>query len=384
MPSEKKIDARMKHSDEEILAAYEQFGSYNRTANHLGVAAPGLMRRIKRIQSKNPDEFIIKPAPDIEKPETLKGRSLLRDAQTGETRLEWVKTDVKAEHRLEAMRAAVDAMREEITPVSPATRPQQRNEDLLNLFVLTDLHIGMLAWAEETDEDWDSDIAERVLVAFFREAIERAPKADQAVLGQIGDFLHYDSMDAITPASKHLLDSDTRYAKMVRLAVRVIRQIIDMLREEYPEVHIIWASGNHDMQGSIWMREMIAALYDHEPRVTVDCSPKPFYCVEHGDVSLFFHHGHQVRINELDRVMAAEFRETFGRTQFSYAHMGHLHNRAAKESSLMIVEQHRTLAARDAYASTHGYQAGREANCITYHKRFGEVARIVVTPEQLM
>lgn len=372
-----------KHPDDVVMEAYNRHGSYHGAAKELGVNPTSVMRRVKNIKDGKSVYSNLTNAESIQMPETLKGRSFLRNASTGEVTMEWVKTDVKFEHRMKAMETAAEAFRESITPVDPLPIPKATNNELLNLFVLTDMHIGMLAWGEETDNDWDSTLAERTILGFFQEAIAQAPPAKCAVLGQLGDFLHYDSMDAVTPASKHLLDSDSRYAKLVRVAVRVIRQIIDMLAKKYEEVGVVWAAGNHDPAGSIWMREMIAALYSNEPRVRVDCSPKPFYCVEHGKVSLFFYHGHQVKMAELDRVMAAEFRDVFGRTKFSYAHMGHLHHRA-KESSLMIVEQHRTLASRDSYASTHGYKAGREANCITYHKQYGEVGRVVVTPEMLL
>lgn len=375
---------RAKYSDKDVMEVYEKTNkSAAATARVLKMDASSVRRRIKSIEKGKSLGSRLTQEQEIPVPETLKGRSFLRNSSTGEVMMEWVKTDVKFEHRTKAMEAAAEAFRESITPVEPLPIPKAANSELLNLFVLTDMHIGMLAWGEETDNDWDSTLAERTILGFFKEAIAQAPPAKCAVLGQLGDFLHYDSMDAVTPASKHLLDSDSRYAKLVRVAVRVIRQIINMLAKKYEDVGVVWAAGNHDPAGSIWMREMIAALYSNEPRVKVDCSPKPFYCVEHGKVSLFFYHGHKVKMAELDRVMAAEFRDVFGRTRFSYAHMGHLHHRA-KESSLMLVEQHRTLASRDSYASTHGYKAGREANCITYHKEYGEVGRVVVTPEMLL
>ena len=48
--------------------------------------------------------------------------------------------------------------------------------------------------------------------------------------------------------------------------------------------------------------------------------------------------------------------------------MGHLHSVDVKENNLMIVEQHRTLAAPDAYAARGGWISGRDAKVITYHK----------------
>ena len=49
----------------------------------------------------------------------------------------------------------------------------------------------------------------------------------------------------------------------------------------------------------------------------------------------------------------------------------------------MTVLQHSTLAARDAYAARGGWHSERQATSITYHSRWGQVARHTVTPEML-
>lgn len=143
------------------------------------------------------------------------------------------------------------------------------------------------------------------------------------------------------------------------------------------------AEGNHDPASSVWLREWLSAHYEKEKRVTVDLNPDPYYCYEFGKTSLFFHHGHKRKIANVDTVFTAKFAEIFGRTKFRYGHQGHFHNRNVKESNLMVIEQHRTLAAKDAYASRGGWMSGREAQAITYHKNFGEVSRTIINPEMV-
>ena len=241
----------------------------------------------------------------------------------------------------------------------------------------------MLAWGEETGEDWDTELAEELLLNYFAAAIEKAPQAHRGVLAQMGDFLHYDGIDAVTPASGHQLDTDTRFAKLVRTGIRITRQLIEMMLSRYVSVEVIMAEGNHDPVSEIWLREQFADRYRNQPRLFIDQSPKPFYAVEHGSTSLFFHHGHLKKIEQIDRALTAEFRELFGRTKYSYAHLGHLHHYAAKETELMTVEQHGTLAARDAYSSRHLYKAARQAKVVTYHAEHGYAGELVITPEML-
>ncbi len=73
----------------------------------------------------------------------------------------------------------------------------------------------------------------------------------------------------------------------------------------------------------------------------------------------------------------------FGRTKYSYAHMGHLHHIDVKENQMMVVEQHSTLAAKDAHSARGGYLSQRGASVITYSKHEGEVARATIRPEYL-
>ena len=63
--------------------------------------------------------------------------------------------------------------------------------------------------------------------------------------------------------------------------------------------------------------------------------------------------------------------------------MGHLHHRDVKENSMMIVEQHTTLAAKDSFAARGGYLSKRGASQITYSKKYGEVARTTIRPEMI-
>jgi hypothetical protein len=177
----------------------------------------------------------------------------------GKTRVaaQWVKSKQDTAARESLLQTAAEAMAEDIPRAKPTKAPLRCSADLLNAYVITDYHLGMLAWKEETGADWDIKIAERLLVDWFAQAIACAPPAQTAVFAQLGDFLHWDGMDAVTPEHKNLLDADTRFQKLVRVAIRAIRQVIGMLLAKHERVHVIMAEGNHDPASSIWLRGMV-------------------------------------------------------------------------------------------------------------------------------
>lgn len=313
----------------------------------------------------------------------IKGTSTLTD-EFGNTKLQWVKTDTDAERQYELMRAAVEGLCSDITPATPVPAPKKKQKsNLLNLYTVSDFHLGMLAWADETGDDWDMNIAEDLFVRWFDSAFRQAPDAATGVINLLGDFAHFDSLDAVTPASGHVLDADTRYQKLVRYMIRMVRRVISMALVKHKLVKLVIVQGNHDESGMIWLAELFHTLYDNEPRVLVDTSADVYKMIQHGKTTLFFHHGHKCRFDAIEPVMIAKFRKAFGESDYSYAHVGHLHHQKIVESRNMVVEQHRTLAAKDAYASRGGWMSRRSANVITYSADFGEVGRITISPEML-
>jgi hypothetical protein len=367
------------------IDALNQHGTYRKAAKEIGVC-PGTIQNaiaaVKRRAAKqghSPQHDMTKVAPE---PFIVRGVSTYYN-KDGKASGQWVKTRIDDAKLQLIMAETIEAMKEEIPRVAIMAAPPLGKDNLLNCYVITDYHMGMLSWKEETGADWDLSIAQDLIVKWFAQAIQQSPDANTAIFAQLSDFLHFDGMDAVTPASKHLLDVDTRFAKVVRSAIRVLRTVIDMLLAKHQKVHVIMADANHDPVSQIWLREWFSVLYENEPRITVDKSPSPYNAYEFGKTALFFHHGHKRKVENVSDVFVGQFREMFGRTKHAYAHTGHLHSVNVKENNLMIVEQHRTLAPADAYAARGGWLSGRDAKVITYHSNYGEVSRLTINSDML-
>lgn len=358
--------------------ALKEHGSQNKAAEALGISRATLQHQLKKaaLAGRAPGHFNSGVAPGY-----AMGKVTVQRDAGGNVVQTWERQSPDAAAMQEAMEAALAGFLDTVPHAVALPAPGYVVDELLTQYTITDVHLGALAWREETgNDDYDLSIASKLLEDWFAAAVDMAPNSGTAVLAQIGDLLHHDSHESVTPAHRHVLDADSRFQKMVRVAIRVLRRVIAMLLTKHRHVHIVMADANHDPASGAWLREMFSAFYEDEPRVTVDCSAGTYYAYRFGDVSLFFHHGHRRGTKRVDGVFAGRFREIYGATKHSYAHLGHRHSDELLTTNLMKVEQHETLAAPDAYSANGGYLSGRSAKVITYHKQWGEVGRLTLTP----
>lgn len=282
-----------------------------------------------------------------------------------------------------AQEAAVAAMCAEIPRIAPVASPDATLGHLLTLYTFTDYHVGMLAWHKEGGDDWDLQIAEQMGASAMAALVNGAPQSDEAIVNIQGDFLHFDGLLPITPQHGHVLDADSRFGKVVDVAIRLIRQLVYQALKKHRHATLLIAEGNHDITASLWLRKLFAALYEQEPRVTVHDSELPYYAIPWGSNLIGFHHGHLRKNDQLPALFAAQFRELWGQSKRAYIHTGHRHHKEVREHPGAEVHQHPTLAARDAYAARGGWWSERKITAITYHITHGEVATNTVTPEML-
>jgi hypothetical protein len=216
-----KIDPRLKEWATDIQAKYvdtiNEQGSARKAAITLGVRSSSVDRSIALLRKKaalagySPNHDMTRTVPD---PFIVKGVSTYYN-KDGQPAGQWVKSTLDQQQAELAMRAAVEALAEDIKRAKPAAQPKGCMDELCTQYTFTDCHVGMRAWAPETGADWDLEIAERVLCQSFDHLVAASPKSRVGVVNQLGDFLHYDSLTPITPTSGHILDADGRYSKVI-------------------------------------------------------------------------------------------------------------------------------------------------------------------------
>jgi hypothetical protein len=275
------------------------------------------------------------------------------------------------------LRAAVERIADPIAGMSDfVTVPSHEFYDnLLTVYPMGDPHSGMYAWHEETGEDFDLAIAERDLFGAVDHLVDQAPPSRVGLIVNLGDFFHSDNIENKTMRSGHSLDVDGRWPKVVAVGLRTIRRCIDRALEKHEHVRVINAIGNHDDHTAMMLSITLNEYYSNNSRVTVDTSPRTHHFYRHGKVLLGVTHGHMGKPEKLMGVMAVDRAEDWGQTTFRHWLTGHVHHDQMKELAGCTFESFRTLAAKDAYAASHGYRAERDMKAIIYHSEYGEVIR---------
>lgn len=270
-------------------------------------------------------------------------------------------------------------------PAYPAIR-RVADQERVHMLELDphDLHVGMLAWAAETGEDYDSAIASDLA----RRAAERlirlsAGFAFERVLIPLGnDLYHSDRMvegkGGVTARGTQQ-DVDTRRGKMIRSGIQLCIALIDMARVVAP-VEVVIVPGNHDTETMPMLGEVLAAWYRLDPDVTVRNDPAPRHYVRYGASLIGLCHGHEGKAADLPLIMATE-RPDFGEARFRLWRVGHLHRKGEwiSEHSGVRICTAPSLAARDHWHVAQGYGHMRAMEGHVWHRDYGPVAQLTAT-----
>lgn len=370
----------------EVLEAYSFHGNGAETARALGgmdrTYPDKTLRDVKRKALKAghvfddfADELEGRTADGFE----LRGYSQFTKTQMGEPI--WLKTR-KAERDYWA--GIETAIRElPSVPAAILPQPQSPQGDVVPWLQIGDAHIGMIASEAETGANFDISIAEAEICAAAAALIDEAPECDRMVINDLGDATHYETFRAMTEASGHAVDYDTRYWKMIHAYIRVTRFIIERALEKARTVDYICNQGNHSRSNDIWAAALVGALYGSTGRVNVLRNENPFIAYRMGKTLVVVHHGDKAKPEKFRDVVASDFAADWGETDFRYLDGGHVHHSQRKELGGCVFESWNNLAPRDKYAHDGGWRSKQCMTLVLRSRSYGEIGRRVMPIERV-
>lgn len=366
-------------SDDELLEALRVATEYGPTeaARRLKLARTTLQDRVYRAREKFPDfrsELDERVATGFE----LRGYSQLTKTQAGEPI--WLKTRKAERDYWEGIKSALEKVR----PVERIPAPPTLSDsDVIPWLQIGDGHIGMQSWEDETHANYDISIAKQEYMACTGGLISEAPKSQRLVVHDLGDGTHYENYRAMTEASGHPVDFDTRFPKMIEAYIDITCHTIDRALERAATVDCIFNQGNHSRTNDIWIAELVRRLYGKTGRVNVLQNRNAYIAYRMGKTLVGIQHGDKVKPEKFRDVMSTDYAADWGETEFRYLDGGHVHHSQRKELGGCVFESWNNLAPRDKYAHDGGWRSKQCMSVVLRSRTYGEVGRSTMPIERV-
>lgn len=306
-----------------------------------------------------------------------------------------VKAWLKPAHALATATAVIDAMRADMIAHAPKYAPiryavPRDGERHMLEVCLFDVHIGMLAWAQEAGTDYDVTIAADIVADAVDRLATRASgwPIDRILVPLGNDWMHTDATidgkgGATTRGTPQ--DVDSRWQKQFRTARQAAVGAIDTLRQVAP-VDVVIVPGNHDSERMFTLGEVLDAWYRADDAVTIRNDPSPRKYYRYGTTLLGLAHGHNEKHGDLPLIMATEAGADWSETTHREWHVGHRHRKGeaipVAEHSAVRVRTMPSLAPADAWHAAKGYHHVRAAEAYIWAHGEGYVGHLSVNAKE--
>jgi hypothetical protein len=383
-----KIDERLRDiltdAQADAVEKYEQGMTYRDLGKKLGIDGKSAQQRLQAAKKKlakrgfSPEFGWESPVPD--------GFKVHGVSQYFPETRQWVKCSEVKDKTEYLKNAIIEAIKE--NPIrfddKNIAASDVFSDDVIPWLNIGDAHVGMLAHASETLSNFDIKIASSEICSAVGMLIDELPICERIVINDLGDFTHYTNFEAVSK-SGHQFDFDTRFPKMIKAAVQIMRFIVDSCLKKARNVDVILNLGNHSSENDIWMRILIEHMYESTGRVHVLNNDNPFIGYRMGNTLVMTNHSDKCAPKNLIGVMITDFRKDFGETKFHYIDVGHWHTSfVIKEHPSIIIESFNHLAALDMWAHHKGYRSRRSMTIVLRSKLYGEVGRRILHIEEIM
>jgi hypothetical protein len=174
---------------------------------------------------------------------------------------------------------------------------------------------------------------------------------------------------------------DSRLIKIYQKAKKAVIKAIDYCRQIAP-VDVMWIPGNHDMNVSYYLCDVISEVFSADQDVRVDVGPKWRKFYPWGKGLICYTHGVEEPLRDLPSIIATEEPQLWADASYREIHIGHKHRK--QEMKWTNVDTHQgtvlrmipSIATEDAWHYRKGYIKGyHAAESYLWDDRFGVVGQ---------
>ena len=251
---------------------------------------------------------------------------------------------------------------------------------------MPDIHFGRLTWNEESGEDYDIKIAEKMVEKVVTELLSYTSlfPVKKIILPFGNDFYNVNTHTNTTVGGTPQQE-DTRWSKTFRKGWHLAKNIVEMCSAIAP-VDVLIIKGNHDEERTFYLGELLQAWFHNNSQVFIDnrAMGRKYYLF--GNNLIGFTHGDggqsQTRLDKYASLMPTEVPDLWAKSNYREWHLGHIHHKfETKEENGVVVRFLRSLVAADAWTYDKGFVGQlRAAEAFLWDAKRGLQAQFTVTP----
>ena len=252
-----------------------------------------------------------------------------------------------------------------------------KSEDTHLLVIdIADLHIGKLATAFETGEDYNSQIAVKRAKDGLQGILNKAKgfNIDKVLFVAGNDILHTDNTKRSTTAGTPQ-DTDGMWYENFIMAKNLYIELLEKLIS-FADVEVVYNPSNHDLTHGFFLMQLIEA---HFANSTINFNVNLLHrkAFKYGNNLIGTTHGDGAKIENLPLLLATEFPILWSETKHRYIYSHHVHHKTSKDFIGVTFETLRSPSGSDSWHHKNGYTGvPRAVEGYIHHKDFGQIARL--------
>jgi hypothetical protein len=239
-----------------------------------------------------------------------------------------------------------------------------------------DIHIGKLAMAIETGENYNVDLAlERIYEGIDGLLSKTSGFTFDKILLIIGnDILHTDNAKRTTTSGTSQDTDGMWYSNFLiakDLYVKVINKLIPIAKTT-----VQYDPSNHDYTHGFFLADTLSSWFSKCEAVEFNVTPSHRKYFRYGFNLIGTTHGDGAKESDLPLLMAQEASEYWHECRHRYFYTHHIHHKKAKEYGSVTVESLRSPSGTDSWHHRNGYQhAAKAIEAYIHHPENGQIAR---------
>jgi hypothetical protein len=239
----------------------------------------------------------------------------------------------------------------------------------------SDIHIGKLAVAAETGQDYNIKKAVQRTIEGIEGIVKKSEgfEIDQILFIIGNDALHIDTPKGTTTSGTKM-ETDGLWHEGFLAAKDMYVKCIEALMR-VAQVHVLYCPSNHDYMTGFFLADVLSTWF-RKSSVTFDVSINHRKYYQYHDNMIEADHGDGIKAEQTPLTMAAEQPEMWSNTKFRYSYKHHLHHRISKDFTGVNLTVLRSPSSADGWHHRNGFVNTPAVEGFVHHPFEGRVAQL--------